>query len=110
MREKFVAFASEEIKHAFEELGKGKFEDLQLLGFLRRAIDDLKKNPLIGINIPKNLIPREYIVKFDVDNLRKYDLPNGWRLLYTIKGDDIMIISVLIEWLDHKNYERRFGY
>ena len=110
MRETRVGFASGEIKKAFEELKDGKFEDKQLYEFLQRAIDDLKKNPFVGKNIPKNLIPKEYIRNFDVDNLRKYDLPNGWRLVYTLKGNEVMIVSVILEWMDHKNYERRFKY
>lgn len=110
IREIHVGFANEEIKQSFEALKSGKFEDKQMFEFIQRAIDDLSRNPLIGINIPKNLIPKEYIIKFEVDNLRKYDLPNGWRLLYTIKGDELMIVSILIEWLDHKSYERRFKY
>ena len=109
-REIDVGFGSEEIRKAFEELKEGKFEDKQLYEFLQRAIDDLKKNPFIGINIPKNLMPKEYIKKYGIDNLRKYDLPSGWRLIYTIKGNDIMIVSVVLEWMDHKNYERRFSY
>ena len=110
MREIQVAFATTEIKKAFEELKSGKFEDKQLYEFLLRAIDDLKRNPFVGKNVPKNLIPKEYVKKFGVDNLRKYDLPNAWRLMYTLKGDELTIISVILEWLDHKNYERRFKY
>lgn len=37
-------------------------------------------------------------------------LPDAWRLIYTIKDDKVDILSVILEWLDHKNYERRFGY
>ena len=110
MREIQVGFATPEIKKAFEELKSGKFEDKQLYEFLRRAIDDLKKNPFLGKNVPKNLIPKEYIKKFGIDNLRKYDLPNAWRLMYTLKGNELVIVSVILEWLDHKNYERRFKY
>lgn len=109
-RIKRVAFAEPSIKKAFEELEKGKHEEQQLAKFLRRAIDDLKANPFCGIRVPSKLWPREYIKKYEIDNLRKYDLPKGWRLLYTIRGNELEIISILIEWLDHKNYERRFKY
>ena len=30
--------------------------------------------------------------------------------MYTIVKDEIRIVSVLLEWLDHKNYEKRFRY
>lgn len=110
MKEYYVAFIDEKTKKAFEELKKGKFEDSELYGFINRAIDDLKKDPMCGIRIPKKQIPKEYIKKYNVDNLRKYNLPGAWRLIYTIKADEVMILSIILEWMTHKEYERRFGY
>jgi len=109
-RTKKIAFADASIKKAFEELEKNKYEEQQLATFLNRAIDDLKQNPLCGIRVPSKQWPKEYIQKYKISNLRKYDLPNGWRLLYTIRGNEIEIISILIEWLCHKDYERKFKY
>jgi len=109
-RKKRIAFADESLKKAFEDLKSGKFEDKALAEFLNRAMDDLLENPLCGIKIPSKLWPKEYIQKYKIDNLRKYDLPNSWRLLYTLRGNEIEIISVLIEWLNHKEYDRKFGY
>ena len=41
----------------------------------------------------------------------KYDLPRGWRLLYTVApNNEVELISAILEWFDHKDYERRFGY
>ena len=71
---------------------------------------DIKNNPSCGTKIPKKLWPRVYIEKYNILNLWKYDLPNSWRLIYTIKEDDIQVIGVILEWFDHKNYERRFKY
>ena len=109
-RIKGIAFIDPSLKKAFEELKSGKYEEQQLAGFLNRAIEDLMQNPLCGIRIPSDQWPKEYIQKYRINNLRKYDLPNGWRLLYTIKGNEIEIISILIEWISHKGYERKFGY
>ena len=75
-----------------------------------RAMKDIKNNPSCGTKIPKKLWPRVYIEKYNILNLWKYDLPNSWRLIYTIKEDDIQVIGVILEWFDHKNYERRFKY
>ena len=101
-RIKEVAFADALLKKAFEELEKGKYEEQQLAAFLKRAIDDLKNNPFCGVKIPSNLWPKEYVRKYNIDNLRKYDLPDGWRLIYSIRGNEIEIISVIIEWCSHK--------
>ncbi len=49
------------------------------------------------------MIPKEYIKKYKIDNLWKYNLPNAWRLLYTIKGNEVMIVSVILEGCRIKN-------
>lgn len=109
-RIKRVVFIDEPTRNAFDKLKEGKFEDRTLYGFIDRAIDDLKKNPFVGIKIPRRLWPKEYVQKYDINNLWKYDLPNAWRLLYMVKGDSIKIVAVILEWMDHKKYDRKFGY
>lgn len=42
--------------------------------------------------------------------LARYFLPRGWRLLYSILNEEIVVVSIIIEWFDHKNYEKRFKY
>jgi len=110
MKDIFVGFADESVKKAFEKLKKGKGAEPHLYELLNRAFDDLKKDPSIGIKIPQKLWPKEYIKKYKITNLWKYDLPNAWRLIYTIKADEIMIVAVVLEWFDHKKYERKFKY
>ncbi len=39
-----------------------------------------------------------------------YDLPSAWRLIYTIESDEIKIVSIILEWFDHKDYEKKFNY
>ena len=109
-REIEVWFGDEKAKEAYESLKTGKYEDRELYEFISRAIEDLKKDPFCGISIPKSLIPKAYKTKYDVDNLWKYNLPNAWRLVYFIKGDSVKILSIILEWFDHKEYERRFNY
>jgi hypothetical protein len=70
----------------------------------------LKENPFCGIAIPKRLIPKIYIRKYGINNLWKYNLPGAWRLLYSIAGNRVKIVAIILEWLSHKEYERRFKY
>ena len=73
-----------------------------------RTINDLKKNACSGIQVPKRLIPKEYIQKFGINNLWKYDLPNAWRLLYTVTAEnEVELISAILEWFNHKDYEKK---
>ncbi|MFH1751821.1 MAG: hypothetical protein ABH821_02685 [archaeon] len=109
-RVKIVAFADSSIKKAFDKLKSGKFEDKQLYDFINRAMDDLKKDPFCGIRIPRKQWPKEYIKKFDINNLWKYDLPGAWRLVYTVKGAKVEVMSIILEWFSHKEYNRKFNY
>ena len=106
-----VKFGDEKIKKAYQELESGRFEDKHLKEWLDRAVQDLRKDAFSGIQIPKRLIPKEYHAKYGpLTNLWKYNLPNAWRLIYTIKRDEIIVLTIVLEWLTHKEYDKRFGY
>ncbi len=105
-----IKFADDKVKKAFEKLEQGRTEDTKLYEFLVRAFEDIEENAFCGIRIPKKLIPKEYKKKYEIDNLWKYNLPNAWRLLYSVGKQELIVISIVLEWLDHKNYDRKFGY
>ena len=105
-----IKFADEKLKNAYEELGRGRAEDKQLFGFLNRAFSDVEANAFCGIPVPKELIPKEYKRKYKIDNLWKYNLPNAWRLLYSVERQDVIVVSIVLEWLKHASYSRKFGY
>jgi len=105
-----VVFADEKLKEAFEKLKDSTTEDNNLYKWLNHAFDDISENTFCGIRIPKRLIPKEYIEIYGIDNLWKYNLPNAWRLLYSVAHDEIIILSIVLEWLSHKEYERKLKY
>ena len=109
-KEIVVAFISEKLKSNFEILKEGKHEDKKLYDFIDRAIDDLKKDPMCGTKIQKKVWPKEYIQNYGITNLWKYDLPNAWRIIYTIETDEIKIVNIILEWFNHNEYEKRFNY
>ena len=104
-----VVFADRKLKEAYEKLKHSTSEDKKLYEWLTKAFKSLEENAFCGIQIPKRLIPKEYR-KYGIDNLWKYNLPEAWRLLYSVAAGEEVVISIVIEWLDHKSYERRFGY
>ena len=102
-----VVFADDKVEKDFEKLD----ESDELKKYLKRAIRDIQTNAFCGVQIPKKLIPKEYIQKYGIENLWKYDLPDGWRLVYSITTPTkIQIVSIILEWFNHKEYERRFNY
>ena len=105
-----VQFADEKVKKAFLELAKGTQDEKQLQQFLIRAFNGIEENCFCGIQIPKKLIPQEYLKKYKVKNLWKYNLPDAWRLIYSIENGQLLVIAIVLEWMDHTEYERKFKY
>jgi hypothetical protein len=70
----------------------------------------LKENMFAGQLIAKKKSPKVYVQKYDVRNLYKYNLDRSKRLIYTLVADESGITVVIIEILNHKDYEKRFGY
>ena len=102
-----VIFISDELENNYNSLSEDDFVKKSIV----RAVRDLRQNAFAGIHVPKRLIPKEYIHKYGINNLWKYDLSKGWRLLYTVTSEnEVELISAILEWFDHKDYERKFKY
>lgn len=101
-----VKFADSKVEENFNSL---KEEDW-LKKALRKAISDFKENAFCGERIRKELIPKKYIKKYGIDNLLWYPLPNAWRLVYSVFSDERELFAMIVEYMDHKEYERRFHY
>jgi hypothetical protein len=75
-----------------------------------KALDVLKENIFAGQLIEKRKFPRIYVQRYGITNLYKYNLDRSTRLTYTIVGDASGLAVVVLEILNHKEYEKRFGY
>ena len=107
IRKSEVKFADEKIEDEFNALSDNDI----IKKHIKRAIEEIRNNAFCSTPIPKRLIPREYVAKYNAQNLWKYDLPDGWRLVYTITTENkIKIVSIILEWFDHPDYEKRFNY
>ena len=100
-----VVFIDESLEERFESL-----PDSVLRRALIRTIRKLEQHAFSGTHIPKRLIPKSYVLKYGINNLWKHDLPKGWRLLHTVASDEEGVICAIIDWFDHKEYERTMGY
>jgi Txe/YoeB family toxin of Txe-Axe toxin-antitoxin module len=105
-----VALADDSIKKKMTKMKDATFEDQSRLLEINHAIDRLYHDAFCGIQIPKKLIPRPYVKKYRLDNLWKYDLSHGWRLLYFVITEQEIAIVVIVDWMSHKEYERLFNY
>lgn len=102
-----VVFVDEDLEKAFETLSD---KDTIKKG-IKRAIQQLKEDCHSGRNVKKKLIPKNLIDKYKINNLWIYNLPDAWRLLYSITGSNkVEIIAAILDWMNHNDYERLFKF
>ncbi len=103
--------AKEIYNHLKKEAPKSKTEKT-ILNAIIKKIEIIKTNPHYGDTIAKSLIPKEYINKYEISNLFRVELPNYWRMLYSlIDGETkIEIIAFVLDLIDHPTYNKKFGY
>ena len=110
----FRVIGTEEFDAEFEKLKKraceGDGESIYLVGLIEKGMEKLKYNYKHGAHISRCKIPNEYREKYNVKSLWKLDLSKFWRMIYTLRGNDVEVISLVIEVLGHKKYDRKFGY
>ena len=74
---------------------------------IKKAIEKIKEDCQAGENVKKDSsILYFYKKKFGVNNIRIYDLPLFYRLVYSLSSNEIEIISVILDWKDHKEYNK----
>ncbi|MFH0949393.1 MAG: hypothetical protein V1802_02810 [Candidatus Aenigmatarchaeota archaeon] len=120
MNKTIKVILSEEARKQYEELNRIVGEEIkkgitnsihqQLLKSIKQKTELLKINPQAGIHIPKKLIPKVYIDKYDADNLWKIDLSGYWRMTYTLRTTEIEITNFVLDIIDHGTYDKLFGY
>ncbi len=94
-------------KEAFLNLKKRNDKEAKIiLNSFNRIKEILKANPQYGDPIRKELIPK----RFNVQNLYRVELSNYWRALYTIEGNKVEIFLFVLSIVDHKKYNKLFGY
>lgn len=103
--------AEEAYKYLNTEAQKSKIER-SILNSINKKKELIKANPHYGSPVSKDRIPKEYMVKYGVTNLFHVELSNFWRMLYTLTNDEteIEIIAFVLDIIDHKEYDNKFGY
>ena len=98
---------AKEINELYANLREGT----QLKRILDNAFDSLQNNLFAGDRIKKEQIPKYYIENYGINNLYRLRLDKIRRLCYTLIADEEGSKIVILEiFLDHKSYDRRFGY
>lgn len=103
--------AEEAYKRLLELATSEKVAQSILNGFNRKR-ELIKLNHHYGEPIAKDRIPVEYREKYGATNLFWVELPDYWRMLYSLsEGEtDNQIVALILGVLNHKEYNKKFGY
>lgn len=101
---------AEEVYRYLNENASSKTEKM-ILTALNKKVELIEANIHYGEPVSKKLIPKEYVETYGVSNLFRVELPLFWRMLYTLTaGEEVEIIAFVLDVIDHKGYNRKFGY
>ena len=84
--------------------------EIQLLKAIDREIENLKINPQKGLPIRRSYISKQVVQRYGTNKLWKIELVSFWRIIYTLTGDQVKIITFILEIMDHKKYDKVFGW
>ena len=103
-------FLKGQAKKAYLKLKKKNNNQAKIiLNSFNRIKNILKENPQFGDAISKDLIPKN-LKKLGIKNLYRAELSNFWRILYTIEGNKVEIFLFILNIVNHKEYNKLFGY
>ena len=79
------------------------------------AISNVKQqlensNHPLGANHKKDTIPKSYIQKYNLQALYHFDMPDSYRLMYTVRRALDGKEALFLELLSHDEYNKLFGY
>jgi mRNA-degrading endonuclease RelE of RelBE toxin-antitoxin system len=86
--------------------------DKSILNSFLEKVEILKTNVHYGDPVAKKLIPKEYVKFYEIKNLFRFELPQFFRVTYTITNGaaGIEIVVLVLDIMDHKTYNKKFGY
>jgi|SRR3989338_2376773 len=99
--------AEEIYKYLNQQAPNSKIEK-SILNSINKKVELIKFNVHYGDSIKKDQIPQKYKIKYGINNLFRVELPNFWRMYYTLTDDEnqVEIIAFVLDILDHKEYDK----
>ena len=99
--------AEEIFKYLLEESKKSKIEK-SILRAIKDKAELIKLDRTYGNSVKKKQFPKKYVDKYEITNLYRVELPNFWRMFYTLtQGEEkVKIIAFVLDIIDHKEYNK----
>jgi len=110
---KLSAEAEESYKLVVENARTSK-EYRSILNSINKKKELIVANPLYGDKVRKELIPKEYIERYQINNLYRVELADYWRMEYTLvnspDGEIVEVIAFVLDIMNHDDYNKKHGY
>lgn len=101
---------SKELRKLQKASEEGNGNARYLVKIIERGLYKLERDFEAGQKIQKRLWPRYYINKYGIRILWRLRLDDSWRIIYTVAKEDVPNTVLILEFLNHSKYNRRFGY
>ncbi len=101
-----VKGVNDDFTKRFNQLPKGNIKTA-----VQEVIDNLKNNHMMGDHMKKKDIPKYYIKKHNIPILYLIDLPQFWRVTYSVMEFEVKneLSGLMLELMNHDQYNKRFG-
>jgi len=99
--------AEEVYDYLLEEAKHSKVE-ASILRAIRDKSNMIKLDVTYGNSIRKKEFPKKYVERYSITNLYRVELPNFWRMFYTLsQGEEqVKVIAFVLDIIDHKKYNK----
>lgn len=105
MRKASVIFENKKLENAYNKYSNSD----PIKKKIDKIIEKLKVNPAYGNQIPRKQIPKEYTKK-GFNNAFQLRIDKSWRLIYTLVGSEVEILAIILDVMNHSDYDNKFGY
>lgn len=102
-----AVFLSKELDELLNNLNS----DSKLRKWVENMEAVLKEHMFAGELVKKKQIPSYYVQHYGVNNLYRYDHPEGYRSCYTIFNEKgVGLCPHILDIMSHGQYDKLFGY
>ncbi|MFH0714723.1 MAG: hypothetical protein V1847_03040 [Candidatus Diapherotrites archaeon] len=103
---------AEEVYKDLNEKAPSSKTERSILNALNKKLELVKQNIHYGSPIGKDKIPETFKQKYGINNLFRVELPNFWRMLYSLTNNEteVEIIAFVLDISSHPEYDRKMNY
>jgi len=80
-----------------------------ILNGLKNKFELIKADAECGNKVKRRRYPDSYVREYGITNLYRLELPDFWRMFYSLSNEGDWVVAYVIDIMDHNEYNRVFG-